>query len=265
MIFNGSELFSDVATFKQLFNLLQNKIEVVRKNTNEILFLLYEQENNIVNTDEANILELQESIDRFDYYSEQIYILLDQLNTKMSLEEEGYVLQISNINDPLTTNINWLMVNSVSEISLLYSYFTKKLFISATMSQNNNFDYIKKELFLANDTNSYLAKNTFDFSKRLNIIGLKDSQVASDPNSAEFTDFIAKFIMHSVQNMDHVLVLFTNLDTIKEVFLQIQTANELKDFEILAQGLTGSNERLAKRFSIAKRSILWVLIVFGKE
>jgi putative dnaQ family exonuclease/dinG family helicase len=256
VIFNGSELFSDVATFKQLFNLLQNKIEVVRKNTNEILFLLYEQENNIVNTDEANILELQESIDRFDYYSEQIYILLDQLNTKMSLEEEGYVLQISNINDPLTTNINWLMVNSVSEISLLYSYFTKKLFISATMSQNNNFDYIKKELFLANDTNSYLAKNTFDFSKRLNIIGLKDSQVASDPNSAEFTDFIAKFIMHSVQNMDHVLVLFTNLDTIKEVFLQIQTANELKDFEILAQGLTGSNERLAKRFSIAKRSIL---------
>ncbi|MCT7718077.1 MAG: ATP-dependent DNA helicase, partial [Lactobacillus iners] len=73
------------------------------------------------------------------------------------MEEEGYVLQISNINDPLTTNINWLMVNSVSEISLLYSYFTKKLFISATMSQNNNFDYIKQELFLANDTNSYLA------------------------------------------------------------------------------------------------------------
>lgn len=31
VIFNGSELFSDVATFKQLFNLLQNKIEVVRK------------------------------------------------------------------------------------------------------------------------------------------------------------------------------------------------------------------------------------------
>ena len=33
-------------------------------------------------------------------------------------------------------------------------------------------------------------------------------------------------------------------------------APRVKDYELLAQGLTGSNERLAKRFVIAERSIL---------
>ena len=48
----------------------------------------------------------------------------------------------------------------------------------------------------------------------------------------------------------------TNLEKIKTVFTMIMNEPQLKDFEILAQGLSGSNNRIAKRFVIAKKSII---------
>lgn len=48
----------------------------------------------------------------------------------------------------------------------------------------------------------------------------------------------------------------TNLDKIHDVFTETLNAPELKDFEILAQGMSGSNNRIAKRFVIAKKAII---------
>lgn len=76
------------------------------------------------------------------------------------------------------------------------------------------------------------------------------------PDSEEFEKTIAQILLSDIQDKHHVLVLMTNLEKIKTVFTMIMNEPQLKDFEILAQGLSGSNNRIAKRFVIAKKSII---------
>src|SRR5699024_10968915 len=62
--------------------------------------------------------------------------------------------------------------------------------------------------------------------------------------------------INDLTNKNHILVLMTNLEKIRTVFMAIMNSPELKDFEILAQGISGSNNRIAKRFVIAKKAII---------
>lgn len=255
--FQGDQLFHDVARFKALLNQMQSKIELVHQDTNQILFLLYHQQENLLTSDDALIKDLQDEIDSLDYYSEQNYLLLDQLSNQAELSEKGFVLAITDISDPLTTNISWLMLDPTDELEHLYRYFAKRLFISATLMNQNSFRYIENELALDPEvTLTYRAKPSYNVEKHLRVLALTDKKIPEDPNDPRFVDFIGHFLIEAIKEQNHVLVLFTNLDNIREVFSKILNASELKDYEILAQGLTGSNERIAKRFGIAKKAIL---------
>lgn len=255
--FQGIELFPDAQETVRLLNQLQNKTENVRRNVNKILFLLYHEQEQLLTSDDALIKELQEEIDQLDFYSEQNYLLIDQLNTPAKFAQKGFILQVTNIEDPLSTNISWMMLNPSDELTQLYQYFSKKLFISATLMEQDDFSYILKELCLDPITTvTYKGKASYQVEKHLQVLALEDSSVLADPNSEEFTNFIVQFLKNDLGQQSHILVLFTNLETIKQVFVQISNSNELKDYEILAQGLTGTNERIAKRFGIAKKAIL---------
>ena len=253
----GQNLFPDPKKTKILLNKIQNNIERVRKDTNQILFLLYHQQENLLTSDDPLIQELREEMDHLDFYAEQTYLLTDQLNDPKKLEQSGFLLQITDINDPLSTNIVWMMLDPSEELKQLYQYFTKRLFISATLMDNRSFSFIENELALdSTNTLTYQAKASFKVEKHLQVLALDDPNVIQGPNDEEYPQFIAKFLKKALKNQKHVLVLFTNLDVIKEVFTEIVNDPILKDYEILAQGLTGSNQRIAKRFAIAEKSIL---------
>ncbi|MBP2057080.1 ATP-dependent DNA helicase DinG [Lactobacillus colini] len=255
--FQGEDLFPSSEKMIYLLNQLQNKIEIVRRNVNQILFLLYHEQGQLMTSDDALIKELQDGIDQLDFYSEQNYLLMDQLNSSTKFLQMGFILQITNIEDPLSTNLSWLMINPSDELMQLYEYFSKKLFISATLMEQDDFSYILKVLCLDPTTTiTYKGKASYQVEKHLQVLALEDSNVPTNPNEDDFSEFIIQFLKTSLGGLSHILVLFTNLETIKTVFTQISTSNELKDYEILAQGLTGTNERIAKRFSIAKKTIL---------
>ena len=255
--FQGEDLFKNVALFKRLLSNMQDNIEIVRQETNQILFLLYHQQKNLLTSDDVLIQDLQEEIDHLDYYSEQNYLLLDQLSDPEKLEYKGFVLNISNEEAPLSTNLTWLMLNPKEEVQQLYHYFNKKLFISATLAQQDDFTYTIKNLYLdPAKTMTYRAKPSFKVEKHLKVYALSDDAAPEDPNNLEYEAFISNLIAQ-IQTYNHVLVLFTNLDVIRNVFSQLSENNDvLKDYEILAQGLTGSNEKIAKRFGIAEKAIL---------
>ena len=254
--FQGQDLFRNVPQFKQLLSQMQDNIEIVRQETNQLLFLLYHQQKNLLTSDDVLIRDLQEEIDHLDYYSEQNYLLLDQLSEPQKLDHEGFVLEISNEDDPLSTNLTWLMLDPEEEVQQLYQYFDKKLFISATLAQQDNFSYTIKNLYLdPKKTLTYRAKPSFKVEKHLKVYALSDNDAPEDPNSPEYEEFISN-LLTQIKNYNHILVLFTNLDVIRDVFSKLSESNNLKDYEILAQGLTGSNEKIAKRFGIAEKAVL---------
>lgn len=255
--FQGQDLFNNIKHFKHLLNLMQDNIEIVRQETNQLLFLLYHQQNNLLTSDDVLIRDLQEEIDQLDYYSEQNYLLLDQLSDPKKLDHEGFVLEISNEDDPLSTNLTWLTLDPEEEVKQLYHYFDKKLFISATLAEQDDFSYTIKNLYLdPKKTLTYRAKPSFKVEKHLKVYALSDNNAPEDPNSPEYETFISN-LLTQIKDYRHVLVLFTNLDVIRDVFSRLsENSNALKDYEILAQGLTGSNEKIAKRFGIAEKAIL---------
>lgn len=255
--FQGKDLFRDIPQFRHLLNQMQDNIELVRQETNQILFLLYHQQKNLLTSDDVLIKDLQDEVDHLDYYSEQNYLLLDQLSEPKKLDHKGFVLEISNKDDPLSTNLTWLMLDPEEEVQQLYHYFNKKLFISATLAEQDNFSYTIKNLYLdPKKTLTYRAKPSFKVEKHLKVYALSDINAPENPNSPEYEEFVSN-LLTKIKNYDHILVLFTNLDVIRDVFSRLsEDTDTLKDYEILAQGLTGSNEKIAKRFGIAEKAIL---------
>ncbi|MCI1466797.1 MAG: DEAD/DEAH box helicase [Lactobacillus sp.] len=254
--FDGVDLFDQPAAYHRLFKDLQAKMNTVRQLLTQCLDALYGEKENWLSDDESLTKDLSQQLDRLDYYAQQIYLLADQTSNRQELAKRGFILNITNAGDPLSTNISWLMLDPREEIKRIYARFQQRLFVSATLANQGDFSFAKQELALPAKTQTYLSQASFDLTKRLHVLAISDQQIPVDPNQSEFDNFCARFLRKLPLNAQHILVLFTNLKTIQTVFDQIASDQHFKDYEVLAQGITGSNERIAKRFAIAKRSIL---------
>lgn len=252
--FQGKGLFNKNSQFKQLLSKFQQKLEEVRELTNQVLFELYHEQEQILTNTETLLSEITEQIDRLDYYSEKSYQLADILSDSQNLDQDGFILMVTNPDDPLSTNLDWLMLDAEEVLNQIYSRFDHIAFISATLTSNHNFDYAVNQLALKNmAVVEYIGKSTFNIKKHLQVISVNNMP---NPDSEAYEDDIEQILINDLTNKNHVLVLMTNLEKIRTVFMAIMNSPELKDFEILAQGISGSNNRIAKRFVIAKKAII---------
>lgn len=252
--FQGKTLFPDDGAFRSQLPAFQQKLEQVRQGTNHILFQLYQEQTSLLANEESLLSEITEQIDRLDYYSEKSYQLADLINNKNNLQEEGFILVATNPEDPLSSNLQWLMLDADKELKQIYNRFDHLLFVSATLTVDHDFSYAIGQLSVEKLMPiTYIGKSTFNLNKHLEVLAVKDMP---KPNSEEYEKAIEEIITSDLLQKNHVLILMTNLDTIRETFSKIINNPKLKDFEILAQGITGSNNRIAKRFSIAKKAII---------
>lgn len=255
--FKGSTLFEDQQACLAAIAEIQKGLNNVRQLLTQAMAILYDhQKEGLPSEFESTNAELSDEMDRLDYYVEQLYQLAGLVRDQSKLDQTGFILIITNAADQLSTNIGWLMMDPAQAAARIYRHFANCLFVSATLSSNGSLDFIKQELALPKNTPSYSSPASFNMGKRLQVMAVKDGQVPADPNSQDFEQFIASFLKKLPLTNDHILVLFTNLGTIKDVFDQIGADQHFKDYEVLAQGVTGSNQRVAKRFAIAKKSIL---------
>lgn len=252
--FQGKGLFNKNSQFKQSLGKFQQKLEEVRELTNQVLFELYHEQEQVLTNTETLLSEITEQIDRLDYYSEKSYQLADILSDSQNLDQGGFILMVTNPDDPLSTNLDWLMLDAEDVLNQIYSRFDHIAFISATLTSNHNFDYAINQLALSNmSLVEYIGKSTFNIKKHLQVIAVNNMP---NPDSKAYEEDIEQILINDLTNKNHVLVLMTNLEKIRTVFMAIMNSPELKDFEILAQGISGSNNRIAKRFVIAKKAII---------
>ncbi len=252
--FPGKVLFPKDSEFLDKMSSFVQKLENVRQKTNQILFNLYQDHSSIPSGDDSLLSDITEEIDQLDYYTEKSYQLTDLISSEDNLDQGGFVLIATNPDDPLSTNLHWMMLDASRELRQIYSRFDHLLFVSATLTSNENFDYAIKQLALEDmDPITYIGKSSFDLNKHLEVLAVEDMP---KPDSDEYLESLDDILINDLENKNHVLLLMTNLDKIHDVFVEIVNNPKLKDFEILAQGLSGSNNRIAKRFSIAPKAII---------
>lgn len=252
--FQGKGLFPSPALFLQKLARFQKQLESVRQQTDHLLFTLFQTQNDALTDGDDLVSELTNSIDALDYYTEKSYQLADLINKDKELGQEGFILVITNPEDPLSTNLEWLMLDVSQELQHIYERFAHLLFVSATLTSNGSFEYAIHQLALAKlKPVTFIGKSTFSLAQHLRAYAVSDMP---DPSSQAYEDELVKILTRDLGQARHILILMTNLDKIHDIFTAIVNKPQLKDFEILAQGLSGSNHRIAKRFGLAQRAII---------
>lgn len=248
LIFEGTVLFPAEAKFSGALAAIGEQLEQIRQTTNELLFYLYQEPDNNLTDD------LLATIDELDFYTEKGYQLADVIGNPAKLVKTGFVLQITNPADPLSTNIHWLMLDVSELIHQIYDRFDHIAFSSATLTHHHSFNFAINQLSVSHLAPiTYIGKSTFNYTLHLQVLAVND---LPQPDSANYLPALEQLLINDLQTKKHVLVLMTNLAQIKEVFSAILNEPFLADFEILAQGLSGSNQKIAKRFAIAKQAII---------
>lgn len=169
IVLSGDEIVPIQKELRRVLERMQARIDEVRQGTNKIVDWLLAQKDSLLMSDIATIDDLTSQLDYLDSYSESAYILSDQLLDAQTLGEKGFLLQITDPNDPLSTNVTWLTLDTSDDLHDIYQRFTHKLFVSATLTKNDqDFTFMVKQLGLdPTQVETYQAKLTLDYKKNI--------------------------------------------------------------------------------------------------
>ncbi|GHN63180.1 ATP-dependent helicase [Lactobacillus delbrueckii] len=250
----GQDLFPENSQFRPLLRQFQQQLEQVRIHTNQIRYLLEQEKDRFLTDEESLLEELNDQVDLLEFYTGKSYQLSDLLNQPL-LDHLGFVVNVTNSEDALNSNLHWLSLDSSEELHKIYDRFDHISMISATITNDGNFAFAKQFLALPNlGVSCYKGKASFPMADHLEILAMDEGQ--PEPDSPRFLEELKNILTKDLSGQKHVLCLFTNLDLIKQLYFELLNDPRVKDYELLAQGLTGSNERITRRFVIAERSIL---------
>ncbi|MFL2028937.1 helicase C-terminal domain-containing protein [Loigolactobacillus zhaoyuanensis] len=156
----------------------------------------------------------------------------------------------------LTLQISRLDVTPL--VAQLLAHFAPPVFTGATLTVAHKFDYFKQQMGLTDM--AVVEKrfaSPFRYKRQAAFFVVNDGPAIRGAADHAYTTYVA----HAVYQLTHdnqrqTLVLFNSLQMIAEVYHALLQTNLPLEREIFAQGMTGSKERITKRFSLSRRGIL---------
>lgn len=138
----------------------------------------------------------------------------------------------------------------------LFNNIKSAILTSATLTTNNTFDYIRNQLFLGEEFNEIQLPSHFSYPDQVEVIIHKNIPV---PNSADFFKSMSEIIKkRALENLGKMLVLFTSKRAIEGTYLELMPILKEKDITILAQGVSGSRNKILELFKKdPERSIIF--------
>jgi ATP-dependent DNA helicase DinG len=145
---------------------------------------------------------------------------------------------------------------------LAEQFFSKKRSVvvtSATLSVNDSFAFIKKELGLQNTLMEKQIPSPFSYESQVKLIIPDD---LPDIKSVSNDDYVAAITEHIISIAEatkgRMLILFTSHEMLKRTYELIKESGLLEEFILIAQGITaGSRTRLTRNFKRFDKAILF--------
>ncbi|MGM0437953.1 MAG: ATP-dependent DNA helicase [Bacillota bacterium] len=150
-------------------------------------------------------------------------------------------------------------INTDNQMDLLLDNIKSAVFTSATLSTNNNFQYLKEQLGLPPENNiESVIKAPFDYQKQsyLAVPYNGKSGARSKTSAKEYKAYSAKYmkaISHRVNG--GVFCLFTSYSALRYVYNDMKDDPHFNQFNLLVQG-DDSRSNLIKSFKKESKSIL---------
>ncbi|MFL2099939.1 ATP-dependent DNA helicase DinG [Desemzia sp. FAM 23989] len=130
------------------------------------------------------------------------------------------------------------------------------IYTGATLEVDGSFDYFQNQI---GETNVHTLKldSPYDYGKQVKFWVPEGVKPVKSMTKKRYAQMIVQYLSTICKNSDeNLLVLFTAFEPLHDVYEQLQRKSDFFGREILAQGLSGSRERILKRFFRSQGGIL---------
>ncbi len=191
-----------------------------------------------------------------DGYTLRIIDIIQTLDIFLKEEDEDYVRWIEKRNDRVLISVALIDVGKKLK-EMIYEKSKSTILTSATLTIDNNFDFIKSRLGIGNDAVTSVVSSPFNYSKQMKILIQNDTE---EPASPGYINSIANSVKTIIEKTGgNTLILFTSYNALNMVFAIVKNSVESSKYIFLKQG-DMSRHRLLEEFKYQKNAVL-----FGTE
>ena len=195
------------------------------------------------------------------------------LNLLLSEMKSWSYLDLNRLEDELETEFIWLTYPYKQENGHLrlnfimldgenflnnkvYQKFSTVLLVGANLAMKETRGYMFRQLDLNGQVKIKKYDNIFDYSKQTRAYILKDTPDITSISKKEYIEYLSRDLEKILLNNNRqTMILFNSLEIIESVYPKLVKKIGSKR-EILAQGITGSVEKIKKRFMLGEGKIL---------
>lgn len=226
----------------------------MKKNMKELM-IIFREMNQLIKQATAE-LSMRKNLTTDNEY----FLLLEYANTLTSLKEfTTSFINFFKVEDIEFTRlislerqhlclkeINFKQV-SIQETSW-YQNFEKIIFTSGTLQLNIDSDYFEEQLDLPTPE-KFILREKYSYQDNAELLVIKDYENQDFGNEKNYVNFITKSIVEMYQvKQSSMLVLFTSHRILQKVYKELVHKIRFEETEIFVQGITGTKEKIIKRF-----------------
>ncbi|HCM88964.1 MULTISPECIES: helicase C-terminal domain-containing protein [Vagococcus] len=239
--------------WEQLGNIIDWPLPM-RKNLKELLTILSEinqikksfkekianQLTEIVFDNYFYVIDYLILLEKFSQWSEEFieyFKFYDDSTTRwITLERNHVILKKVDFSKMTVVNTQW------------YENFNKIIYTSGTLQLDSDSNYFEKQLGIPN-AKKLKTEDSFDYKKQAKLLVVKNELVDLSKTN-EYAEYVAKIIIDNYEiGKKSMLILFTSHNLLKKVYQKLAGFFNHQEAEVLAQGITGTKEKIIKRFS----------------
>ncbi|UOQ50627.1 ATP-dependent DNA helicase DinG [Gracilibacillus caseinilyticus] len=253
--------------FRQLFQVVKDENQKQKAVTEIGRFkAVWEPNEQTKDSVDRTVLMLTELCERLEQIDEEEQKQLIQIKQKMhrllAVEDNASVTWLE-IDQNGAENAVFVHQEPFSVQQLLHDQlFNQKeaiILISATLTMNKSFQYIRNKLGMNTLTaKEYMVEHHFDYKHNVELLIPDDLPAIQYPRNDDFIYAVNEAIISLSEKTDgRMLVLFTSYDMLRKSYYLLKESDYLSDYMIIGQGVTsGSRNRLIKQFQGFDKSIL---------
>ncbi|MGX7243705.1 helicase C-terminal domain-containing protein [Enterococcus quebecensis] len=137
-----------------------------------------------------------------------------------------------------------------------YDRYQRILYTGGTLKFGNDKKYLPNKLGLR-DVLFKTLPDPYDYEQNARLYIPTEAIAISQADATAFSTYIASVVLELSQQQDRsMLVLFTSHEILSSVYYRLHPQFLNEGRELLAQGISGSRERILKRFAYSKNSVL---------
>ncbi|MFP6537932.1 helicase C-terminal domain-containing protein [Latilactobacillus sp. VITA-14] len=177
-------------------------------------------------------------------------------------EQHALMIQMTQPKQPSQLpqfKLQWQLLSAGPQMQQILAHFEPVTLTGATLAVNGHFDYLKRELGFteAQSLATKKLRSPFRFKQQARFFIAEDGPSQKNLAPNEYHHAVAEQLLTLlVGNPHQALVLFNSNQALEQVYYALGRAGLSLDREILAQGITGSAEKITKRFMLGHDSIL---------